>query len=121
MMMVKADQSYEQGAPPSPELVEEMGKFIAETTRAGVLLDTAGLAPTAMGTKIHAANGKLTVTDGPFTEAKEIIGGFAIVQTRSKEEAIELGRRFMQLHTRVLGDSYTGECEIRQMFGPDDA
>ncbi|MFY0533090.1 YciI family protein [Nannocystis pusilla] len=98
-----------------------MGKFIEETMRAGVLLDTGGLAPTAMGTKIRAADGKLTVTDGPFTEAKEIIGGFAIVQTRTKEEAVELGRRFMQLHTRVLGDAYTGECEIRQMFGPHDA
>ncbi|MDC0723455.1 YciI family protein [Nannocystis sp. bb15-2] len=118
MMMVKAD---ERGAPPSPELMAEMSEFIAETRRAGVLLDTAGLAPMAMGTRIRAAGGELTVTDGPFAEAKEVVGGFAIVKASTKEEAVELGRRFMQVHTRVLGGAYTGECEIRQMFGPDDA
>lgn len=120
MMMLKGDKDCEQGAQPPAELMVEMGKYIEEMTRAGVLLDTGGLAPTVMGTKIVVDGGKLSVLDGPFAEAKEVIGGYAVIQARSKEEAIEHGRRFMQLHVRVLGASYSGECEIRQVFGPED-
>jgi hypothetical protein len=120
MMMVKGDKNYEQGVPPSEELMVEMGKYIEEMTRSGVLLDTGGLAPTMMGTKIVVDGGKLSVLDGPFAEAKEVIGGYAVIRARSKEEAIEHGTRFMQLHMRVIGASYAGECEIRQVFGAED-
>jgi len=89
--------------------------------RTGVMVDMGGLLPTAMGARVHLAGGKLTVTDGPFSEAKEVIGGYAILRADSRQEAIELGKRFMALHAGVLGSSYEGELEIRQMaeFGPE--
>jgi hypothetical protein len=118
MMMVKGDKSYEAGAAPSPELGAAIGKLSAEMMRAG---EVGGLLPTAMGARVHLAGGKLTVTDGPFSEAKEVIGGYAILRAASKQEAIEHGKRFMAVHAGVLGGSYQGELEIRQMaeFGPD--
>ena len=92
-----------------------VGKLSEEMIKAGVLLDMGGLLPTSKGALINVKKGKLTVTDGPFSEAKEVIGGYAVLQCKSKEEAIERGRRFMQLHADVLGPSYDGELEIRQM------
>ncbi|HYZ85095.1 MAG TPA: YciI family protein [Bryobacteraceae bacterium] len=80
MMMVKADRNYEAGAPPSPELMEAMDRLIEDTKRAGVLLETEGLLPSFAGARVRADGGKLTVTDGPFSEAKELIGGYAIVK-----------------------------------------
>ena len=115
MMIVKADKNYEAGAAPPPELMAAVGKLSEEMIKAGVLLDTGGLLPTSKGALINVKKGKLTVTDGPFSEAKEVIGGYAILQCKSKEEAIERARRFMQLHADVLGPAYEGELEIRQM------
>ena len=115
MMIVKADRNYEAGAPPKPELMAAVGKLSEEMIKAGVLLDIGGLLPTSKGALINVRKGKLTVTDGPFSEAKEVIGGYAVLQCKSKEEAIERARRFMQLHADVLGPSYDGELEIRQM------
>ena len=115
MMIVKADKNYEAGAPPPPELMAAVGKLSEEMIKAGVLLDTGGLLPTSKGALINVKKGKLTVTDGPFSEAKEVIGGYAILHCKSKEEAIERARRFMQLHADVLGPAYEGELEIRQM------
>ena len=69
---------------------------------------------------MRVSGGKLTVTDGPFPETKELIGGYAIVQANSREQAIELGKQFMELHARVLGSSYDGECEVRQLFDGTD-
>jgi hypothetical protein len=85
-----------------------MGKFIGEMAAAGVLLATDGLLPSSKGARVRRSGGKLTVTDGPFTEAKELIAGFAIVQTTSKAAAIDLAKRFLE----IAGD---GESEIRQM------
>ena len=120
MMIVKGDRNYEAGVPPSRELMAAVGKLTEESMKAGIVLQNGGLLPSKMGARIDAADGKLTVTDGPFAEAKELIGGFAIVQADSKEEAIRIGSRFMQLHVDVLGPSYQGQLEIRQMFdGPD--
>ena len=121
MMMVKGDRSYEAGAAPDPELGAAIGKLSEELMRAGVMVDMGGLLPTAMGARVRLAGGKLTVTDGPFSEAKEVIGGYAILRADSRQEAIELGKRFMALHAGVLGSSYEGELEIRQMaeFGPE--
>ena len=120
MMMIKADPNYEAGIPPSPELIAAIGKHTEEMIKAGVVLQTGGLLPSAMGARVKVAGGKLTVTDGPFVELKELIGGFAIVEAKSKEAAIELGSEFMKLHRDVLGPSYEGECEIRQMFDPGE-
>jgi hypothetical protein len=121
MMMVKGDRNYEAGAPPDPELGAAIGKLSEEMMRAGVMVDMGGLLPSAMGARVHLAGGKLTVTDGPFSEAKEVVGGYAILRADSRQEAIEHGKRFMALHAGVLGSSYEGELEIRQMaeLGPE--
>jgi hypothetical protein len=116
MMLVKADKDYEAGKPPSPELMQAVGKLGEELTKAGIMLDTGGLLPSRTGARIRVTKGKVAVTDGPFTETKEVIGGYAVMQVASREEAIELGRRFMQMHADVLGPDYQGELEIRQMF-----
>lgn len=115
MMIVKADKNYEAGTPPPPELLAAIGKLSEEMVKAGVILDMGGLLPSSKGARINVKKGKLTVTDGPFSEAKELIGGYAILQVKSREEAIERGRRFMQIHADVLGPSYDGELEIRQL------
>jgi hypothetical protein len=116
MMIVKADESYEAGVPPSPDLMAAIGKLSAEMMASGVLLENGGLLPSAMGARINVEGGSLTVVDGPFAEAKELIGGYAVLEAGSKREAIELGRQFMQLHVDVLGPSYEGQLEIRQIF-----
>lgn len=121
MMMVKGSEKYEAGEPPPPELMAAIGKLEAEDRRRGIVLESGGLMPSSKGAKIRAGRGKLTVTDGPFSEAKELIGGYAIIQAGSKKEAIEHGKRFMQVHLDVMGPSYQGELEIRQLmdFGPE--
>jgi hypothetical protein len=90
-------------------------------SKSGALLDVGGLLPVAKGARIGAAKGKLTVTDGPFIESKEVIGGYAILRAKSKEEALRMGKDFMKIHVDILGPSYEGELEIRQMFDPSDS
>ncbi|MGW7574276.1 YciI family protein [Streptomyces sp. NPDC054765] len=114
MMLLKIDENTMPAAGPSPELMEEMGRLIDEMTRAGVLLDTGGLTPTAQGTRLHLSGGTITATDGPFTEAKEVIGGYALIQAASKEEAVEWASRFLRVH----GDEWTLTSEIRQVEEP---
>ena len=96
---------------PTPEMMAEMGKFIQEATQAGVVVTTGALLPKS--TRLRLANGKFTVTDGPFIELKELLAGFAVLQVKSLEEAIEWSKRFR----KITGD---GESEIVQLFGPDD-
>jgi hypothetical protein len=84
-------------------------------TRAGVLLDAAGLRPSAEGARIRLTRGRLSVTDGPFSESKEVIGGFALIEVATRKQAIEWGRRFLEVH----GDEWDIECEVRQV--DDDA
>ncbi|MWA07184.1 hypothetical protein F8568_043980 [Actinomadura sp. LD22] len=110
-MMMTTDDGAQQGEP-DEAMMAEMGAFIAEMSASGVLLATGGLEPG--GTRIKASGGKVTLTDGPFAEAKEVVVGFALVEVRSREEAIELSRRFFQ----IVGD---GEGVIQQVFGPEDA
>ena len=98
------------GDPPDEKMMTEMGRLVEELSRAGVLLATGGLGQE--GTRITSNGGKITVTDGPFTEAKEAIISFALIDVRSKEEAIELARRFWQ----IAGN---GESAIRQVYGPE--
>lgn len=99
----------ETGAPPSQQEMAEMGKFIGELAQKGILLATDGLMGSATGARVEQSAGKATVKDGPFTETKELIAGFAILRLESKAEAIELAKRFMS----IAGD---GESEIRQMY-----
>jgi hypothetical protein len=107
--------SYTRGEAPTPtsppQDFAEMGKFIEDATKAGVLLATGGLAPLDEAVKVIRADGKTTIVDGPFTEAKEVIGGWALMECRDKDEAIEWVRRFMD----IVGD---GESTIRQSYGP---
>lgn len=100
-------------SPPTPEKMEAIGKFSAEMMKSGVLVDTGGIMGASQGADIALRKGKFTVTDGPFPETKELVVGYAIVQVKSKEEAIELARRFMT----VAGE---GEGEIRRLMGPAD-
>ena len=120
MLIAKADKNSEAGLPPDPKLIAAIGQLAADMAKAGVLVDTGGLLPSSAGARIRLAGGQLTVTDGPFAEAKELIAGYAIVQAKSKEEAIELAKRFWKIHADVLGPSYVGEGEIRQLFDPAD-
>jgi hypothetical protein len=100
-------------SPPTPEKMKAIEKFATEMAASGMLLDTGGIMPIQMGAKTLQKDGKFTVTDGPFVETKELVVGYAIVQVKTKEEAIELSRRFMA----VAGD---GRGEIRQLSGPAD-
>jgi hypothetical protein len=105
----------EQAGPPPKELMDAIAELGAEAAKSGVMVEMAGLAPTAAGARIRLSRGKLTVTDGPFTEVKEVIGGLAIYEVESRAAAIEWGKRFMELHLQHW-PSWEGECEIRQMF-----
>jgi hypothetical protein len=120
MMMVKADNDYEAGLPPKPELLAAIGQLTHDMVNAGVVLETGGLLPSSRGARVRASGGKLSVTDGPFAETKELVGGYAIVKAKSRDEAIELGKQFMEVHVMVLGSAYEGECEIRQLFDASD-
>jgi len=109
MRFLSIYKTVERNTPPTAEHVAQMTKLIEEGMRNGTLVSTEGCLPTALGSRVRQADGKVTVTDGPFTESKEVVGGFAILEAKSKEEAIEMVRQFL----RVAGD---GECEIRQIF-----
>jgi hypothetical protein len=113
MRFLSIYKAPETNVPPTTEEMARMGKLIEEMTDAGVLLATEGCLPSAKGARVRRSGGKLTVTDGPFTESKELIAGFALLSAKSKEDAIELTKRFLE----VAGE---GECEIRQIFEAED-
>jgi hypothetical protein len=117
MLMMKADNAYEAGQPPNAALMAAMGPYVEKMAGSGVLIETGGLFPSARGTRVSLAGNIFTVTDGPFAETKELIGGYAIVEVPSKDEAIRITREFLQLHRDVLGPGYAGESEIREMMG----
>lgn len=113
LMLIKHSENYRtEGIPQA--LMDAMGEFVTANLKSGVLLDTAGLTPTADGFRVRLAGGKLGVTDGPFTETKEVIGGYALVQAKSREEALDLARNFMDLH-RIHWPAFEGECEVRRL------
>jgi hypothetical protein len=113
MGLLKSDAETEAGVMPTPELIEKMNTFMEEITNAGVLLATDGLKPSSAGKRVKLENGKLTVIDGPFAEAKELIAGYAIYDVKSMDEAIYWTQRFLE----VMG---SGECEIRPFFELSD-
>ena len=109
MRFLSVYQAAETNTPPTAEHMAKMGQLIEKHMKSGALVATEGCLPSRLGARVRLSGGKLSVTDGPFTESKEVIGGFAILQAKSKAEAIELVREFLD----VAGD---GECEIRQIF-----
>jgi len=116
MVIVKANKDTEAGALPSQELLEAMGKFNEEMVKAGVMLAGEGLQPSSKGARIRWSGGKRTVIDGPFTETKELIAGFWLIQVKSKEEAIE----WMKRCPAPMGPGKDAELEIRQVFEASD-
>ena len=116
MMIVK--HSEKQGPPPK-ELMDAIATIAEQETKKGVMIGNGGLLPTATGARVRLSGGKVTVTDGPFTEAKEIIGGYAQFELKSKEAAVESAVRFMELHKKYW-PGWEGETEVRQMFEPGE-
>ncbi len=116
MMIVKASKDSEAGKMPSEELLSAMGKYNEELMKAGALVDLSGLHPTSTGARIKFSNGKRTVIDGPFAETKDLIGGYWIIQVKSKAEAIEWAKRAPAPH----GEHAEGEIELRQIFEMED-
>jgi hypothetical protein len=116
MMMVK---SAENQGPPPQELMEAMGKHVQEALKFGQMIASGGLAPTGMSKRVRLERGQITVTDGPFAESKEVVGGFAIMEFDSQEKAVESALGFIELH-RKHWPSWEGVSEIRQVLGPED-
>ena len=110
-LIYATEQPADTGAPPSPEMLAQLGKLTEDSKKAGVLVTTGGL--NSKGTRVRLSGGKFSVTDGPFIEAKELMGGFAVIQVKSLEEAVAWAKRFRT----IVGD---GESEIVQIFGPED-
>ena len=111
--LIRHSEKYRGSGPPAA-LMEAMGKFVEASFKSGVLKDTAGLEPTSKGTRIVLKRGKLTKLDGPFTESKEIVGGYAIVEAKTHQQALDLATEFMEIH-RVHWPEFEGECEVRQL------
>lgn len=109
MKFLSIYKSAERNTPPTQEEMSVMGKMIEEGMKAGWLVSTEGCLPSALGARVRKSAGTLTVTDGPFTESKELVGGFAILRANSKAEAIQMAKDFL----KVVGD---GECELRQLY-----
>jgi hypothetical protein len=116
-MMVKADPKAGSG---SPELTTAIAKLTEDMTKAGVLLDTGGMQAVVSGTILKLAAGKISATDGPFTEANEVVGGYAIVKVNSKEEAIALARQFLDIHARILGPTCVAETEVLRLYSREE-
>ena len=116
MMIVKHKEG--NGFPPK-ELMEAIGKQAEDAVKSGIMLGNGGLLPTATGASVRLSGGKVTVVDGPFTEAKEVIGGYAQFELKSKQEAVDAAVQFMELHKKYW-PGWEGETEVRQMMEPGD-
>jgi hypothetical protein len=113
LMLIKHAESYRAESIPQA-LMDAMGEFVTEGLKSGVVKDTAGLKSTAEGFRVRSSGNQLKVTDGPFTESKEVVGGYAMIEVDSKEEALKVARQFMELH-RVHWPAFEGECEVRPL------
>jgi hypothetical protein len=116
LTFIRHSESYRE-SPPPPALMEAMRKFVQKSLQEGTLVDTGGLLSSKEGLRVRLAKGKITVTDGPFSESKEVIGGWAILKTETKAEAIRVATEFMELH-RKYWPEFEGESELRPMFDP---
>jgi len=119
MMIVTGSENFAAFGPPPAALMEAIERLTQESAESGKMLSFGGLLPTSTGARMRITNGKLVTTDGPFTESKEVIGGFLILNLASREEALEEGRKFMELH-RVHWPNWEGELEIRLMYEEGD-
>jgi hypothetical protein len=117
MMLVKS-AVVRSGPPPKP-LMDAISKSAEEEVKAGRMLLSGGLAPPAASTHVRLTKGKVAAIDGPFSEAKEVVGGFAVFEFKSKDEAVESAKQFMELH-RIHWPGWEGETEVRPIFGPED-
>jgi hypothetical protein len=118
-MIVKGDENFRASGPPPKALMDAIDQLGVEAAKTGKIVSMGGLQHTSKGATLRLDGGKLTVKDGPFTEAKEVIGGFTIMELPSKEAAIEEARKFMELHRR-LWPGWSGECEVRLMYGDNE-
>ncbi|MGO4331731.1 YciI family protein [Cupriavidus sp. 2TAF22] len=116
MILVKGTQGSEAGAMPDESLFAAMATYHEQLAKAGVLLDAAGLKPSSAGWRVRYADGRRTVIDGPFAEAREVVAGYTLIQVRSREEAMEWARRFPAPH----GEMADGEIEVRPLFELED-
>lgn len=114
LTFVRHSEAYRDRGGPPPALFQAMGEFVQRSRANGTLVDTGGLMPSKDGFRIRLASGKMTVTDGPFTESKEVIGGWAILQATSYEQILRIANEFMELH-RTHWPKFEGECEVRPM------
>jgi hypothetical protein len=112
-------KSAEDCGHPPQALIDAMAKAAEEAIRAGILLDTGALASTARSTRIRLSGGNVVMTDGPFTEVKEVVGGYGVVEAKSKEEAVEQALWLVNVH-REHWPGWEGEVEVRQILGPED-
>ena len=119
MIIVKGPENLAAFGPPPVALMEAIEKNIEEGLKKGTLVSFGGLHPTSSGARIRIAKGKLTTTDGPFTESKEVIGGFSILNVGSRDEALEEVRKFAELH-QLHWPNWEGEIEVRQMYEEED-
>ena len=116
LMLIKVGSGM---APVNDELMAAIDKFVDKLKANGSLVDTGGLQARESGTLMGLSHGKVTVTDGPFTEANEVVGGFIIVEVKGKAEAVAIGREFLDMHAKAMGSGYAAELEVRRMFSPD--
>ena len=113
LMLIKHAEKLQRDEVP-PQMYEAMGEFVTAGFKSGLILDTAGLQPTRDGFRVRLEGGLLTVTDGPFVETKEVVGGYALVEATSREHALQVAREFMDLH-RIHFPAFDGECEVRPL------
>jgi hypothetical protein len=119
LMLIKManDTNYEAGKPPPPELEAAIGELMSEWSNAHAVVSAAGLRPTSRGARVRLTAGGVKVTDGPFAESKEVIGGFFVLDVTDKAEAVEMTCQFVEVHKQILGADFQLECELRQLEG----
>ncbi|GGZ40703.1 transcriptional regulator [Streptomyces inusitatus] len=113
LTMIRVDETTTTEEGLSPECTERMGVLLEEITKAGVMLDTAALTPVSEGTRVTWSGGRISHTDGPFTEAKEVVGGYSIIQAENRAEAVKWARRFLEVHD----EHWTVTAEVREIVG----
>lgn len=119
LMLIKIanDTDYEAGKPPPAELEAAMGELIGEWSKTGAFVSAAGLKPTSQAARVRLTGSGVSISDGPFAESKEVIGGFFLLEAKDRAVALEMTRSFVELHRKILGKDFVLECELRQLDG----
>ena len=117
LIKIANDTDYEAGKPPPADLEAAMGELIGEWSKTGAFVSAAGLKPTSQAARVRLTEGVVSVSDGPFAESKEVIGGFFMLEAKDNAAAVEMTRRFVELHAKILGKAFVLECEVRQLDG----